>query len=473
MNPLLNTDSYKSSHPQLYPSNLRFIQSYFEARVEGQVTPAVLKATDLTHTVFAGLQGILHEEMGKITVNDVKEAEEMFTAHGLPFPTADWMYVADKYGAFPVNIHAVPEGTIVPRGNALMVVKSTDQRVPWMPQWIESILVRSWYPTTVATISHRVKELIYSSLVLSSDNAVNELPFRLHDFGARGVSSPQSAMRGGFAHLINFLGTDTVPALWYARKYYHSKMAGFSIPAAEHSTIMTWGVGFENEFRSLQNLVEVYGKPGAIVAAVSDTNNIYECCEKIWGDALKKDVVDSGAVIVVRPDSGDPIEVVSAVLALLGEKYGYTVNHKGYRVMNNVRVIQGDGMDLESIGQLYAAITTLGWSAENLTVGMGGGLLQKCNRDTLRVAYKPCLIGFETDEDELDYMSVQKSPATDTSKASKGGDLDLIRIDGSWKTIDRSTPAHQWYQTELVPYYLNGMIQRDDTLDEIRKRAWF
>jgi nicotinamide phosphoribosyltransferase len=479
VNIILDTDSYKASHPAMYPKNMLGMECYLEAREEGGIRPAVKDITDLDYTVFFGLQGLCMDYLcDRLSRHSVDEAEDIFREHGVSFYRDGWDYIADKYGCLPIEINAVPEGAVVPRGNVLLRLRGTDDRVPWIASWVEDLIVRLWYPITVATISRRCKEVINHHLVLSSDNAERELPFKLHDFGARGVSSRESAAIGGAAHLVNFLGTDTIQGMLYAMNNYNClKVPGLSIDAAEHNTIISWKQGkyVDWEAACYRNMVKL-AKPGQVFAVVSDTEDIYNAVEHIWGETLRQDVIDSGATLVVRPDSGDPVEVVSATLAMLGEKFGYTVNNKGYRVLKHVRVIQGDGMELSTINELYGVIVAEGWSAENLAVGMGGGLLQKCNRDTLRFAYKACAIKVETPDGNIGgpvTLPVSKKPRTDLSKQSKSGDLDLILVDGKYRTIDRLTDrAFAWHRSELVPYFRNGNVIRQEDFSEIRKRAW-
>ena len=158
------------------------------------------------------------------------------------------------------------------------------------------------------------------------------LPFRLHDFGARGTTSFEQAGIGGLAHLVNFMGTDTVSGLVFARRHYHEKMAGYSIPAAEHSTMTSWGE--EHEVDAYRNMIRQFGGPGKLVAVVSDSYDLYRAVREIWGKTLKSEVLAMGGTLIVRPDSGDPTVVPIDAIDMLGESYGYTVNSKGYRVLN-------------------------------------------------------------------------------------------------------------------------------------------
>jgi nicotinamide phosphoribosyltransferase len=187
-NLILNTDSYKVSHWVQYPPGMDGMFSYIESR--GGLYPC---------TVFFGLQAILKEHLARpITQADIAEAKELLALHGEPFNEAGWRYILEEHaGYLPVSIRAVPEGTVIPNRNVLATVESTDARCFWIASYLETLLLRVWYPTTVATISWHIKQLIRRYLEQTSDDPAGQLPFKLHDFGARGVSSYESASIGG------------------------------------------------------------------------------------------------------------------------------------------------------------------------------------------------------------------------------------------------------------------------------------
>ncbi len=464
-NLLLNTDSYKASHWLQYPPNTDATFFYIESR--GGL---------YDRTVFFGLQAILKEYLAKpITHADVDEARDLFAAHGEPFNEAGWRYIVDTHaGLLPIRIRAVPEGTVVPTHQALVTIESTDPMAYWVPSYIETLLLRLWYPVTVATISWHVKQTIRQFLERTSDDPVAQLPFKLHDFGARGVSSAESAALGGAAHLVNFMGTDTVSGLLAAKAYYHAPMAGFSIPAAEHSTITSWGR--EHEVDAYRNMLKQFAKPGAMVAVVSDSYDIYHAIREHWGKSLKDEVIKSGATLVVRPDSGDPVDVVHQCLVLLDEAFGHTVNSKGYRVLNHVRVIQGDGINPNSIRAILKRATSAGYATDNLGFGMGGALLQHLNRDTQKFALK-CSAARVNGQ----WIDVYKEPITDKGKMSKRGRMTLLqhREYGTFKTVAVPPEATSLDAVEkpigfddaMVVVWENGQLVHDWTFDEIRARA--
>jgi nicotinamide phosphoribosyltransferase len=455
-NLILNTDSYKASHWLQYPPGMDGMFSYIESR--GGL---------YDRTVFFGLQTILKEYLTRrITNDDIAEAKELFAAHGEPFNEAGWQYIVKEYGGrIPVTIRAVPEGTVVPVLNVLATVEATDPRCFWIGSYVETLLLRLWYPTTVATISWHIKQLIRRYLEETCDDPASQLPFKLHDFGARGVSSYESASIGGLAHLVNFRGTDTVAALLAALKYYGEPMAGFSIPAAEHSTITSWGrAGEEAAYR---NMIRMYGKPGAIFACVSDSYDVYAAIEKLWGGSLKNEVINSGATLVIRPDSGYPADVVEKCARLAENAFGSTLNRRGFRVLNHVRLIQGDGINQSSIGEILERLKHAGFSAENIAFGMGGALLQQMNRDTQKFAMKCSAARIDGH-----WSAVFKDPVTDPGKVSKRGRLDLVRNpSGRWVTCALNGSDPSCPGSELVEVFRNGEIVTEWTLVQVRARS--
>jgi len=460
-NLILNTDSYKASHWLQYPPGMDGMFSYIESR--GGL---------YSRTVFFGLQTILKEYLTKpVTLADIEEARALFTAHGEPFNEPGWHRIVHEYdGRIPVTIRAVPEGSIVPVSNVLATVESTDAQCFWIVSYLETMLLRVWYPTTVATISWHIKQLIRRYLNETSDDPVGQLPFKLHDFGARGVSSLESAGLGGLAHLVNFKGTDTVAALLAARKYYAEPMAALSIPAAEHSTITAWGR--EGEEAAYRNMIQHYGKPGGIFACVSDSYDVYSAIEHLWGGRLKQQVIDSGATLVVRPDSGNPPDVVERCAVLLDRAYGSTTNGRGFKVLNHVRLIQGDGVNPASIEETLERLKTVGFSTDNIAFGMGGALLQQLNRDTQKFAMKCSAARIDGK-----WVDVYKDPVTDPGKVSKKGRLDLIRngTTGEFLTYPMGTypmgDAPSLQPSELVDVFRNGELIKEWTFEEVRARS--
>jgi nicotinamide phosphoribosyltransferase len=452
-NLILDTDSYKASHWLQFPPNATGMFSYLESR--GGRDPEV---------VFFGLQYLLKKYLTqRITPDMVKEADHFLARHGVPFNRAGWMRIAHELGGrLPVRIRAVPEGTVVPTHNVLMTVESTDPETFWIVSWLETLLMRVWYPCTVATNSRHMKQVIHRYLMETSDDPEAELPFKLHDFGSRGVSSQESAAIGGAAHLVNFQGSDTLPGVLCANNYYNHPMSGFSIPAAEHSTITAWGK--DGEPQAYANMLDQFAKPGAVLAVVSDSYDLWNALEHIWGGELKSRVVDSGATVVLRPDSGHPATVVHKALEVLESRFGTTTNSKGYKVLNHVRLIQGDGINRDSLLEILEVVKQQGFSATNLAFGMGGGLLQQLDRDTQKFAYKCSAVRLDGD-----WRDVSKAPVTDPGKASKRGRLDLLRTGDHFETLAfLETP---FSNSALHLVYQDGELLKQCTLMQVREKA--
>lgn len=452
----LLTDSYKSSHFLQYPPGTTSLFAYLESR-----------GGRYGKTVWFGLQYLLKKYLSQqITPEQVEEAAAFWKRHGEPFPKEGWMRIATKHeGKLPLHIRAVAEGSVVPTHNVLMTVENTDAEVPWLVTWVETLLERVWYPTTVATLSWNCKRKILEYLQKTSDNPSGEIPFKLHDFGGRGVSSGESASIGGAAHLVNFLGSDTVEGILCAEEFYgigDDVAAGFSIPAMEHSTVISWGRG--GEVDAFRNMIENHPEYN-ILACVSDSYDIYNAVEQIWCDDLRDLVKNSGKTIVIRPDSGDPAEVNLRLLKILERKVGMSVNSKGYKVLPPYfRLIQGDGNDDEdSIDYVLFALYQNGYSATNIAFGMGGGLLQKVNRDTQKFAYKisEVIVNGEV-------RNVSKAPKGDPTKASKAGRLDLQFREGyGYETVVGNAGRLSVLETVFV----NGEVKKTWTLPEVRARA--
>src|SRR5260370_5132760 len=318
-NMILQTDSYKFTHWKQYPPGTELVYSYLESRggMFGQ-------------TLFFGLQYYLKEYLcgSVVCEEDIGEAQIFVDPHLGPglFNAQGWKHIVTRYGGrLRVGIKAVEEGSIVDVQNVLMTIENTDPHCWWLPNYLETLLLKVWYPITVATLSRAIRQVFTAALERSGDPALIE--FELHDFGYRGVSSEETAGIGAAAHRINFKGTDTVGGIRILQKDYESReMEGFSIPAAEHSTITAWGR--ESEVQAYDNMLTQF--PQGLVAVVSDSYNVYEACEKLWGEALKEKVLHRQGTLVVRPDSGNPREAVLKLLEILAEKFGDETNRKGY-----------------------------------------------------------------------------------------------------------------------------------------------
>lgn len=442
---VFTTDSYKVSHWLQFPPGTEKTFYYIESRGYNGNDFSLDGEVITNKTLFFGLQAVIKKILMDVpTKEDVKAAAEFWKAHGLDcFNYDGWMNIVER-GFYPLEIKAVPEGSIIDCHQVLVTIENTDPEFFWLPGWIETRLLQVWYPISVATKSWTCKKVIMDFLERTGDPA--GIDFKLHSFGYRGVSSQESAEIGAMAELLNFMGTDTVAGIFAAQEYYNTKnMLGFSIPAAEHSTITSWGR--DGELAAYKNMLDQFAAPGSIVAVVSDSYDIYNAVENLWGGSLKQQVIDSGATIVIRPDSGDPAKVVCSLCEILDSKFGSTRNDKGYKVLNNVRIIQGDGIDgPETIYRIYNEAMLSCFSADNIALGMGGGSLQQVNRDTYKFAMKCSAAKINGV-----WRDVYKAPVGAKWKKSKGGRV--------------SSP-------NMRTVFLDGRLLVDEDFGTIRARAF-
>jgi nicotinamide phosphoribosyltransferase len=463
-NLLLLADAYKYSHYKLYYPGTTKIYSYLESR-----------GGMFSETVFYGLQYFLKEylEGPAFTKENIDEAEDLlngvFGRKGV-FDRNNFEYILSKHGGrLPVKIKAVPEGSAIPVKNVLMTIENTDPKCFWLTNFLETLLMQVWYPSTVATLSREIRKTVEHYFDKTADESARPaIDFVLNDFGFRGVSSVESAGLGGSAHLINFMGSDTVYASAFAKKYYDAqKVYGLSVPATEHSIMTLLGADGEKEI--FNHVLNAY--PEGILSCVSDSYNIFNAVGELWGKEFKDKILQRNGTLVIRPDSGDPVKTLLKVFDMLFDRLGFTVNTKGYRVLpKQVRVIQGDGVDYESIGSIYHALKISGIAADNLVLGMGGALLQKINRDTQKFALK-CSYA----EVNGKAVNVQKSPMEMNAKGemiksfktSKAGRLKLIETSEGIKTVSENERGDDMMQT----VFENGELKANHTFEEIRQRV--
>ena len=462
------TDSYKFSHWKFIEPGTQRYHSYMEARSNAK----------FDQTTFFGLQYYIKRYlMGKVVTEEkIRQAEILVNAH-MPqntFNRYDWKYVLDEYGGYlPIEIKAVPEGTNVDKGNILVNIENTvdDERIAWIPNYLETLCLKPWYTSTVCTLSNMVYRLM---LFYAHKTGTPELvPFSLHDFGYRGVSSEESAGLGGVAHLAaGFMGSDTTKALIYANNYYGCNLEGLmaSIPATEHSIVTAPGLDKE---------VETYGRimdkvPDGLLANVSDSKDIWYCIREIYGKALKEKIMSRNGTFVTRPDSGRIDKDYDRVLFELWQNFKGETNKKGYEMLDShMSTLWGDGCELKTIADALEIITedaqeldSPSFSTDNVHFGMGGGLLQRVDRDTQSFAFKCSAVKVNGQ-----WRDVYKNPVGDRTKASKRGRLALIpNVEGdNYVTVREEfiDPEQNCLQT----VFKDGECLANDNLLDIRARA--
>lgn len=458
-NLILRSDSYKHSHPALFPPGVTGLSAYIEAR-----------KPDLKVMLF-GLQMYLTkltDNFLPILPEDVDEAEDFLKRHGEPFDRTKWDYLIKEYDCgynLPITIRAVPEGLAIPSLNPLVRISCDDPELFWLPVFLETDVQRAvWYPSSVATQDHEHYRLIKRWWAETCDNFAG-MEFALHDFGGRGVTCGEQAEIGGAAHLVHFNGSDTIEGIIAANQYYSHSMAAFSVPASEHSIQCAWGPLRQDEY--LEHVLSTYAKPGAIVSIVIDgydtMREAYRLCT-----TFKNAIIQSGAKIVFRPDSGDAIANIKQLLLMQAQAFGTVTNAKGYMEIKHVGIIQGDGVNKTAINKILAAAEALGFAANNLVFGSGGALLQKLDRDTYGFAQKASAI-----HEYNRWTGIFKDPVTDSGKKSKSGILETYRskMNGEYLALNAAGSIADEFEPIMRTIFRDGVIEVVDDLETIRKRA--
>ncbi len=452
-NIVANADCYKNSHWRMYPEGTSHVSSYLEAR-----------GGRYAATLFVGLQAfIIDYLMHPLTAKDVHEAEELLRSMGIPINRQNWLdLINDHNGYLPVEIEAVPEGTVLPTGNVLVQLVNTDPKYPWITSFIETAILRGvWYPTTVGTVSWTAKQFLRDAFERTSDHP-ELLRLYLHDYGARGVSSFESAALGGMAHLVNFDQTDTVPAYLAARRFYDdTRPVNGASAFQEHSVITAAGQAREADtFRALLEDTSA-GVAGLLV----DTYGHENAVRNIVSSELHDKVLSYPGLVIIRCDSGDPIMTPVDTIGWLMEAFETTTNSKGFKLLPaNLRVVQGDGLTPRTHAEIYHEMERRGFAADNLLCGMGGGLLQQVNRDTLNFGYKANAVKINGE-----WIGIQKMPTGSKMKRSKAGRLALQYSNGDYQTVPRKSIPEE--ENVLVPVFRDGKLLKKWNFSELIERS--
>lgn len=475
--PVMNKDTYKASHWKFERPGMTSEYGYIEARKGGEFSEIMW---------FGNIYTIRYYLTQRWTPEFIEHAARFLPAHGVPFDRRAAEIVWERYnGRVPIRIKQLPEGVVVPQGCVLATVESTDVDCAGLCITFETLLMRCWMPTTIATRGMRWWRLIEQYLEDTGTPGTAE--FKVVDFSARGCRSTEDAGISGMAHLVNFQVTDNLLGIIFGQHAYRSdEMLGFSIPASEHSVTTSWGR--DNEQAFFEHIVEAFGGeinplggryPVSVVIDTYDQDNAI----RMWltpaedgGCGLREKLEASNIKLVLRPDSGDPIINVVHCLDLIGSLTGTTLNEKGYRVLPDyVGLIQGDGINEDSLRRILQRVAYNKWSVDNLVFGSGGGLMQHdVERDTHRFAMKASEVQFGNE-----VFAIRKEVKTDPSKASKAGRFAVVR-----RKVDHFPEPYETFVTiaedELQPgernwlqtVFENGqLVSHVQTFADVRNNA--
>jgi len=464
------SDGYKLTHWLQFKPGTQKIYSYLESR-----GTELKKAdgSDYNNTlVYFGSSYYLKRLTGVVLeswmIEEAAIFAEAYFGNKTSFNRKEWEDLLYKYkGKLPLRIKSVKEGSVIPLKQVLATIQNTDTGdFPWLGQFIETYFLKIWYPISVATLGYGIRKDIEGSLIRTgSDKSV--AAYKLIDFGYRGVSSEESAGIGGMAHLLNFRGTDNLMGIAYAMNEYNAPLGvGVSIPATEHSTMTPWGPG-EGELECFRNLLEKY--PNGLLSVVSDSFNIKQAISH-WND-LGDLVMARDGCVVIRPDSGDPKKTTEYIVNKLWERFG------GHRVLDShVRIIQGDGVNHISIPGILTNFEDNGFGADNMVFGMGGALLQKLDRDTLKFAIKCSYTEINNQP-----INVIKSPTeinehgeeVKSFKKSKTGKLKLEKTSDGYRTLSSKDNPGEYANAkdEVEVIFEDGVQYRKEEWEAIVNRV--
>lgn len=440
MNPLMAIDFYKADHRRQYPQGTTEIYSNFTPRF-------VIKNVNLpndfdNHVVLFGLQYVIQkfliddwdvhffDKPKFATIPQYKKLME--ESLGVENFDVSHIEALHSLGYLPLQIKSYPEGTLVPIGVPVLTIKNTHPDFFWLTNYVESILsAMLWKPITVATIAHQIKKVLNKFADETCDNN-SHVPFQAHDFSFRGMSGYEDARICGAAHLLSFLGTDSVGSIELLQQYYKAKGAvGFSVPATEHSCACINGVGGEEAL--LKHLItEIY--PKGIFSFVADSYDYWNVITNIL-PSLKDVIMARDGKLVVRADSGDQIKIIcgdwsadvnspefEGTLNLLWGTFGGTINSKGYKVLDpHIGLIYGDGMNLKKITDILISMELMGFASSNIVFGVGSYTYNFLTRDNFGFAMKATSAVVNGER-----RAIFKDPKTGSSKKSAKG---LLRVD--------------------------------------------
>lgn len=488
MNPLLLVDSYKVHHNRMYPDGMQFLYS--------NLTPRKSRLPGVNEVVFFGLQHFIKEYLiEKFNTEFFEkpwyELDKEYKRHN-PVDT-DHIKKLHELGYLPIKIKALPEGTLCPIGVPCLTICNTNTEFGWLVNYLETLLSACiWQPITSATIAYQYR-LLLEKYALETTGSTEGVQWQGHDFSMRGMSSPESAILSGMGHLLSFTGTDTIPAIYQLEKSYPGTgIIGASVPATEHS-VMCMGEK-QSELKTFERLLDLY--PEGILSVVSDTWNLWKVLTE-YVPQLKDKIMGRNGKLVIRPDSGDPVDIIcgevqtedkervlklidkdpknrkwtpahSGVIELLWDVFGGTVNEQGYKVLDpHIGAIYGDSITLDRAEQICERLKAKGFASTNIVFGIGSFTYQYNTRDTFGFAMK-ATYGIVNEQE----LEIFKDPITDDgTKRSKKGLLAVYDQDGEIICEDQVNFFSEQGGL-LKEVFVNGALKIKYSYDEIRDRLY-
>jgi nicotinamide phosphoribosyltransferase len=493
MNPLFLTDGYKTGHNKMYPKGTTLVYSNFTPR-SNKYAP---KGCD--HVVSFGQQMVMqqiHEAFQKDFFSQPKDVVcgqmkgELSMYLGTEYDVTHFEKLHDL-GYLPIAVKSLPEGTMIPIKVPVLTIYNTHPDFYWLTNYLETILSNLlWKPMTSATIAHQYRKVLSGWMRKTDPANAWFIDWQGHDFSMRGMDSAEAVISSGLGHLTSFSGTDSLPAIYGARKYYGAEgfVAG-SVPATEHSVMCAGGK--EDEADTFRRLLNTY--PKGILSVVSDTWDLWKVCTE-HVVTLKEEILARDGKLVIRPDSGDPVDILcgfdkpdalyrnpidarkyhasdaeaKGVIELLWDVFGGTVNEQGYKVLDpHIGAIYGDSITIDRADEICRRLEAKGFASTNVVLGIGSFTYQYNTRDTFGFAMKATYCEIDGEGREI-----FKDPITDdgTKKSATGLLCVTKHNENGYMLVDRvSWEAEGNGELQLI--YKDGEFHNTTDLTTIRQRV--
>ena len=483
LNPLLLTDGYKTGHHQQYPKGTSLVYSNFTPRSNKYAPEGCDKVVSFGQQMMAKQ---IHESFETFfqspkdeICGEIKRELSMYL--NCDYDVSHFEALHDL-GYLPITIKALPEGTLVPIKVPVLTIYNTHPDFYWVTNYLETIISNLlWKPITSATIANQYRKLLDKWARNTNEEGVEFVDWQAHDFSMRGLDSVEASMSSGLGHLTSFFGTDSLPTIYGARKFYNETgfVAG-SVPATEHSVMCAGNK--EDEVGTFRRLLNTY--PTGILSVVSDTWDLWKVCTD-YVTILKDEIMSRDGKLVIRPDSGNPSDILcglntveiqpyetidekhpayKGVIELLWDTFGGTTNKQGYKVLDShIGAIYGDSITLERADEICRRLESKGFASTNVVFGIGSFTYQLNTRDTFGFAVKATYV-------EIDGVGreIFKDPITDDgTKKSATGLLKVVMEEGRYKLLDKQSWEEEG-KGRLTTIYNNGEFLNQTTLTDIR-----
>ncbi len=493
INSMLLTDGYKTGHHQQYPEGTTLVYSNFTPRSNKYAPKGCDKVVSFgqqmmminIHNLFN--EGFFKRDKSEVC-SEIKNELSMYLNSDYDVTHFEKLH---DLGYLPINVKAITEGTLVPIKVPVLTIYNTLPEFYWIPNFLETLISNLlWKPMTSATIAYSYRNILTKWAEKTDRNNIEFVNWQGHDFSMRGMDSPDATITSGLGHLTSFFGTDSLPAIYGARKFYNETgFVGGSVPATEHSVMCAGGK--EDEIETFRRLLNTY--PKGIVSVVSDTWDLWKVCTE-HVVTLKDEIMNRDGKLVIRPDSGNPVDILcgipdatpltqhklqyrtltgdiswkeqKGVIELLWDVFGGTVNEQGYKVLDpHIGAIYGDSITVDRADEICERLEAKGFASTNVVLGIGSFTYQYNTRDTFGFAMKATYVEVGGDKREI-----FKDPITDDgTKKSATGLLCVTDFDGEYILTDRVDWDTE-RRGELKSIYEDGVFYNQTTLTEIRER---